>query len=175
MEKVIGTKYFGSKIDITDPCYDRDVWCRMNDVEIEPGDYECYVKLLDDEETGGWGERVAEIGIRNIVSISGAYTHVYNYLGEIGVDAGLAGFFNNKPDYTGEEWGDFCSALGDHEKHAWINEDGFFSSSGYGDGEYDVYAAMENGKIVALFIEFIEPDEEDEDEDWEDYEEEDEE
>lgn len=29
-KKLIGRKHFEGVIDITDPCYDRNVWCRMN-------------------------------------------------------------------------------------------------------------------------------------------------
>ena len=29
-KKTIGKLSFGPTVDITDPCYDRDVWCRMN-------------------------------------------------------------------------------------------------------------------------------------------------
>lgn len=39
--KVIGQKEFPSHVDITDPCYKRDVWCRMNDVPIREGLYTC--------------------------------------------------------------------------------------------------------------------------------------
>lgn len=36
------------KIDITDPCYDRDVWCRVNDVEVVPGKYVCQIEKQND-------------------------------------------------------------------------------------------------------------------------------
>ena len=32
----------GGLVDVTDPCYTRDVWCRMNDVRVRPGKYNCY-------------------------------------------------------------------------------------------------------------------------------------
>lgn len=37
--KKIGTMDFHGSVDITDPCYDRDVWCRMTDVKIRKGVY----------------------------------------------------------------------------------------------------------------------------------------
>lgn len=37
--KKIGTMDFHGSVDITDPCYDRDVWCRMADVKIRNGVY----------------------------------------------------------------------------------------------------------------------------------------
>lgn len=159
-ETVLGRKTFGDKIDITDPCYKRETWCRMNDVEIEPGEYECYITTMDNEATDGWGERVSEIGIRNTAYVKDPYTLVYEHIGQIGVDSGLAGFFNHKLDYTTEDWLALCEEICALKSQAWIREDGFFSGSGYGDGDYDVFAASEDGKVIALFIEFIDPDNE---------------
>ena len=39
--KKIGAMDFHGSVDITDPCYNRDVWCRMNDVKIHDGSYTC--------------------------------------------------------------------------------------------------------------------------------------
>ena len=142
-----GTKTFPEKIDITDPCYDKTVWCRMNDFEISPGKYNCYVTELDDEETGNWGDRVSRIGIRK------AKGDIYRRVGSIGVDAGLAGFFINKPDYTDKEWSKFCGRCG--SDRAWNIKEGFYSESGFGDGSYSVWAGYKNGKVVEVYIDFI--------------------
>lgn len=74
-------------------------------------------------------------------------------IGSIGVDAGLAGFFHNKPDYSDEEWGEFCDRVRNGD--AWLIEDGFYSSSGYGDGCYGVYAYKQDGAITALELRFL--------------------
>ena len=74
-------------------------------------------------------------------------------IGSIGVDAGLAGFFHNKPDYSDEEWGRFCDRVRNGD--AWLIEDGFYSSSGYGDGCYGVYAYKQDGAITALELRFL--------------------
>lgn len=152
--KKIGTKYFEGMVDITDPCYDRDVWCRMN-AEVKAGEYTCYVWRHTDKGVFMNKEykdiRVGVIGIYldGIIPPQRSMEEI----GSIGVDAGLAGFFINKPDYNDDEWGDFCGSIryGD----AWIKDEGFFSSSGYGDGEYPVYANKVNGEITALEIRFI--------------------
>lgn len=39
--KKIGTMDFHGSVDITDPCYNRDVWCRITDVKIRKGVYTC--------------------------------------------------------------------------------------------------------------------------------------
>ena len=138
---------FGNLIDITDPCYDRDVWCRLNNVEISEGCYSCVIWIEDDKE---FGESVRIIGIYKDGQIP--YSEDMEAIGFIGVDAGLAGFFENKPDYKDEEWLEFCDSI--KEGNAWIKKEGFFSSSGYGDGEYDVKAFYKEGKITALEIYF---------------------
>lgn len=74
-------------------------------------------------------------------------------IGSIGVDAGLAGFFHNKPDYSDEEWSAFCDRISRGD--AWLTEDGFYSSSGYGDGGYGVFAYQQDDEIAALEIRFI--------------------
>lgn len=158
--RTIGEKWFDDHIDITDPCYNRDVWCRMNDVKIKGGEYVCWVGVLSNIKTNGWGERVGEIGIRFVDAAKDLH---YEKIANIGVDAGLAGFFNEKPDYTTEQWDEICGLVLNHEEtRAWITDDGFFSSSGYGDGGYNVYAAKTDGEIEALYIQFIPEEDEEE-------------
>ena len=40
--EIFGEHYFTSKVDITDPCYDKDTWCRKT-VNVVEGNYDlCY-------------------------------------------------------------------------------------------------------------------------------------
>lgn len=153
-KKLIGRKHFEGVIDITDPCYDRDVWCRMN-AEVKPGTYDCRV-WRQTKRYKYDGEKQEH----QIVGIIGIYLDgiipqqkQMEEIGGVGVDAGLAGFFMNKPDYSDDEWSDFCDCIRNGD--AWIKDEGFFSSSGNGDGYYPVYAYKQNGKITALEIRFI--------------------
>lgn len=153
--KKIGVKDFHGSVDITDPCYSRDVWCRMNDVKIKEGDYTCIVWYQNEKaEHGG------RLHSYNVVGIIGIYLDgvippqkAMEEIGSIGVDAGLAGFFHNKPDYDNGAWADFCDRVSHGD--AWLTEDGFFSSSGHGDGGYGVFAHKVDGEIVALEIRFL--------------------
>lgn len=152
------------KIDVTDPCYDRDVWCRVNDVEVVPGKYVCQIEKQND---GIFGRGVSAIRIALCNSdFSKSNPERLEWFDSIGVDAGLAGFFvSPKKDYTDSEWSDLCHWMYDNAKASEWNSDkdndfyitdaGFFSSSGYGDGEYDVYVEKSEGKIVAVEIRFI--------------------
>lgn len=157
--EVVGTKKFGPEIDITDPCYNKKVWCRLNNVKIKEGEYQCII----------WNERKSynspsgELRNSTYVSKIGIYlgeipdVHDFEEIGEIGVDSGMAGFFNHKPDYTNEEWFELCESLhSNNSKEYHINDEGFFSNSGRGDGCYSVYAAKdENGEITSLEIAFM--------------------
>lgn len=160
---IIGYKTFGDTIDITDPGYDHDVWCCKRGVKIVPGSYKCVAWEKNFPYENQDDIRVCLAGIYHTDSDSDDMIWSPKPIGQIGVDAGLAGFFQNKPDYAEDEWDDFCSKL-DYAagKAAWIFPEGFFTSSGFGDGCYYVYAAYnENDDIVALEIEFISPDDED--------------
>ena len=157
-EEFVGRKYFGPKIDITDPGYNKDTLCRMNNIEILKGEYECTIwKIKETYEYKGkqhTSTHVSKIGIYlngNIPPKDDLFE-----IGQIGVDSGLAGFFMNKPDYSHDEWvNEFCMSIGINED-AWIKDEGFFSESGYGDGCYPVYAANnDDGKIIAVEIAFM--------------------
>lgn len=154
MMEYVGTIKLGTKVDITDPCYDKDVWCRMT-TDCEPGEYKGYIEMSDE---GDWGMRVATVSIFKGNKMWGI--EEMERIGSIGVDAGLAGFFNDKPDFNDDEWIELCNALGNGD--AWNLYNGIFSSSGYGDGSYDVYANEDRNAFTIVFIE-----EEYEDDDWE--------
>ncbi len=147
--ELIGKKHFGGVVDITDPCYDRDVWCRTT-ATVKDGMYDCCTWEQSYECTWVEYTLVAAIGIYldGIIPQS----EEMEQIASIGVDAGLAGFFINKPDYTAEQWNAFCDSLGKGD--AWIKDEGFFSHTGHGDGCYGVYAKKTNGVITALEIRF---------------------
>lgn len=123
-------------IDVTDPCYDKDVWCRST-LPIKPGEYEWQAV----ENTGIFGTRIHSLSIFQkgaILRSKRGKTVTY-----IGVDAGLAGFFEEKPDYDDKEWHAICDALSNKkvivaEKENPFKCVGICSDSGYGDGEYAV-------------------------------------
>ena len=157
-------------VEITDPCYTKNVWCRM-EANVMPGTYNCYAYRGVD---GVWGSR---IWINQIVIADGdeaAYaeelandTFAWEEIGEIGVDAGMAGFFRDKPNFSEKEWRELCDWLchcppSEHNpngiKDAYVKSfatgDGFWTESGCGDGAYCVYALKKDGVIVALEIRF---------------------
>lgn len=141
-----------STVDVTDPCYSKDVWCRINDLPVLPGVYECYYSTAEG--------RIAEC---MIVHEAHEIPLDWEYVGEIGVDAGCAGFFENKPDYEkDDDWLAFCKMT--ENKDYFAGSDYFLTSSGWGDGGYDVYGKKDptTNRYVALKIVFIEENDMDE-------------
>ena len=154
--ELVGKMDFRSNVDISDPCYERDGNGNIIDYPIVSGKYRCFVKNIVNSS------RVAEIAIVKMGHIGVENEdYLWDYIGNIGVDAGLAGFFNHKIEYSHEMWNDFCDRLGDNnggfdEAQYWVNFDnGFFSDSGWGDGCYDVFEYKHNGETKGLKIVFI--------------------
>lgn len=161
----------GNTVDVTDPCYDMNVWCRSTLKNVAPGKYVCYAIFSDE---GNWGQRVAKARIilddgseaANDTQARVKSGRSWRRVTDIGVDAGVAGFFADKPDFNDEQWSELCNWMfnGEGKKDCYIRTfdngtDGFWTSSGYGDGCYDVYAirSLVNGKpmITALEIRFL--------------------
>lgn len=95
-EEFVGKFELGNKVDITDPCYNKGVWCRMT-TDCKPGTWYGYATISDE---GEWGDRVATLCI--YLDDRKDPEPDWELIGNIGVDAGMAGFFRDKPDYTDE-------------------------------------------------------------------------
>lgn len=163
-EKIGTIEFAGNEIDITDPCYDKDVFCRARR-KILPRRYDCYV------ETGKIdGYRiVCTLTILTKSVDLGDKTLRARKEGYIGVDAGVAGFFENKPDYDDSDWNKICSyiypktaASGTAHPDIWLVDEstplkcrGFFSQSGYGDGMYAFYRLTSGGEFAGYKIKFF--------------------
>lgn len=170
MKIELENKYVGQiglwsgKVDVTDPCYDKDSWCRTV-FEVTPGEYSCFAGVGEYKDTG---KRVWIATILHADEVfdwpSDLKDSDWEYVDSIGVDAGLAGFFEDKPDFNDDEWQELCNWMQDktnskvegadaYIKH-FATGDGFWTESGFGDGEYEVYAVKRDDKIIALEIRF---------------------
>lgn len=169
-------------VDVTDPGYDSDVWCRMTVSNMKPGNYRCcyytghslqeaeiekakqdyeqykehFSKTLE-EYIASEEEDIKSRCFIVEIQFSGRAFHVdsarWKEIGTIGVDGGAAGFFPNKPDFTQDEWSNLCDWMYAEDRDYYFKKDlGFWVSSGYGDGVYAVYAIEEEGKTIALKI-----------------------
>jgi len=158
----VGTRFFDSHpVRATDPGYDTsDKACYIDGIDIHCGYYDCVAWKGRQYFTDCDGKRYGE----RLVFVCGIYLSSLGYdvsgltrheIGCIGVDAGMAGFFQHKPDYDEDGWYDFCNKM--YKRDSLITNEGFCTSSGYGDGVYPVYAYTDkSGETVALEIAFVE-------------------
>lgn len=178
----VGTIVLGESVDVTDPCYNADVWCRTTIKKMEPGTYGCYFSRDKREKRVSCCRIVLESGefAEETAARVEAGRSWRNVIDSIGVDAGIAGFFSDKPDFDDNEWSDLCDKMfhsnsitvgtrisenassdaflaSKENGTAFSNgSDGFWTCSGWGDGAYPVYAVRNNKRhIVALEIRFM--------------------
>lgn len=159
-KKLICKRNFTENLQVTDPSYNEDSWYRLN-LKIKAGEYSCYIwKRKTKSSTSTYYYEVGIIGMYlnskngNCV-IPDARTR--ELIGYIGVDAGLAGFFNGKPDFTDEQWNYICRYIPAHRKEMFYKiKEGVFADSGRGDGEYPVYVYRNNAnEITGVEIQFL--------------------
>jgi hypothetical protein len=171
------------KLVCSDPCYSIPTWCQGIVENVKNGVWGAEINLSEQQE---WGTRVASLFICNEDSFAKDNRigeKIFN--GEpmnfsAGVDSGQFGFFDFahyrndesakalelhkfSDDYdreAGDTWYRACCnlTLGDEQWGALPN--GVVSSSGFGDGSYDVFGYKdENDEYVAFAVVFIYGDE----------------
>lgn len=156
------------KIWVTDPCYKRDINCKhTKELEVQAGVWHAFLDY--DNDTGGWGRRVKQLTAYHphIDPHSANWELVHN---DIGVDSGQCGFFDSEAKFEPEgdyddtsSWYRMCCDLTCGDNQGGIIPGGVVSSSGYGDGSYQLYAATNvAGEICGLRLVFISDYEEEE-------------
>jgi len=147
------------KVVISDPCYDRDVWCMKTDFPVKPGPYKAQVTYSDE---GEFGVRVAAIALVHKEHEQMTLTGWKNIDADIGVDSGQCGIFDNsiypqaKDHPDNASFYDECCKLTLGKKQAGIlkSRRGIVSSSGYGDGSYNLRTICQNDEHVALLLDY---------------------
>lgn len=161
----------GSSVTVTDPCYIPNSLGHMaHTIYINPGEYLAYVE--EDDSSG----RIVKLGITR-----GLNFHNMNkrWIGIAGVDSGQMMIIDSDaidnwedteyddPDAPELSYASACRLTLSEKQGGILDELAVVSSSGYGDGSYDVWAYEGlSGQIERVEVEFIS--EEDEDDSWED-------
>jgi hypothetical protein len=151
----------GSAI-VSDPCYDRDVWCMEKDIPTLPGRYSVYTVISDE---GEWGDRVASLIAvhEDYRDMDGLYKKPWETISdEIGVDSGQCGIFDDcafpqsKTDPNHEAFYEEACELTAGRDWAGIlwNGYGAVSSSGTGDGGYELTGVEKDRRYIALAINY---------------------
>lgn len=153
-------------VDVTDPCYERDTWCALFDLKVLPGKYNCFIDIANfpwEDELYGSGDdkRIISLTILHDSYGDSLKDVLPNFcdmeMAEIGVDAGLCGFYNHKNNFTEDEaWENFWQTLNKYEgKDCDVKPNGVTVSSGFGDGCYPLYKLLNNNdEIVGLRLDF---------------------
>jgi hypothetical protein len=169
------TIILGNEVIVSDPCYSIPTWCQKIVKNVKPGEYSVFCKKYDSE---GWGNRVSmlmaihtdhedgilkwkEEGPRGIIGVDSGQAGIFDITTyrvnpeNVEMGDGDTSFFGVIPDDKEEEqwYTRICShTLGD--KHWGHYKNGVVSSSGFGDGGYDLFVARVNRKVVAFAIDF---------------------
>lgn len=146
---------------VSDPCYDRDVWCMTHLHTLKPGRWEVYASI---DTIDSWGKRVYILKLHHTEArINESAWIQYSTLG---VDSGQMSVFDD-PHYLnkkgGAEYEAFYKAccditLGGKRIGLFYAGDeavGVVCSSGCGDGCYPLNVILQGDEIVAMEINFM--------------------
>ncbi len=90
-----------NQLRVTDPCYTKGTWCAGVLENILPGSWIAEKVVATNKETGGWGDRIAELCIWHGDYIGNVDAHELTEI-HVGVDSGQAGFFDESQYPEGE-------------------------------------------------------------------------
>lgn len=170
------------KIVASDPCYELDTWCMGIIENVKNG---TWYADIEDTTLSGWGNRVAKLRIEHSEEM-GNGRNIEKLDFDAGVDSGQFGFFDfdtyrndksikglPKADYIsikkdGDEWYSVCCNKTYDSKNSEVKwgtlPNGVVSSSGLGDGSYEVFGQKNRkGEWVAFEVVFIDESADDDD------------
>lgn len=157
----------GSKVIVSDPCYELDTWCQSI-VDIKSGNYKINVYYSD---LKSWGNRVSCLEIIHEDYNIDEESNWELLSGDIGVDSGQCGFYDYEKykdligtgecDEKDTFYGKACF-LTDQDEQYGIFDQGIVSRSGLGDGVYDLFGIKQDDEIVALKVIFLDDNESEE-------------
>lgn len=178
------TIHLSNEVFVSDPCYDKGTWCQLKLSNVLPGGYIPQVEMhprygrnavlrithekymsgkasnLYFKHIGEAGVDSGQLGIFDARSYRNDQHHVLPAAPYPGLDlrnVWTVGEYSQSQDKPGECWYDhICSHTCNTEESWGTYDTGVVSTSGWGDGVYDVYAAYnDQDQIVALEIDFM--------------------
>ena len=152
-----------SKIYISDPCYEYDEHDNNYTLSLADAVNGRYVAMMEVDRIY---HEIRSLAIKHEDYL---YSEPTVFAGKIGVDSGQAGFFD-EAYYKENQGGDFddpnsfyglaCSLVLSGKRGGIVHNRGVVSSSGCGDGEYEVFVGINDiGEIISAMIIFIEDEE----------------
>lgn len=164
VRKHYGTIELGSKVTLSDPCYEADIWSSAQLSNLLPGIYDCYADFSD---MGDWGTRVARLIIVSENPPHEAPSEIKEVNAFLSVDAGVFGIFDTeyyrqKKDENPEGWyeNNVCSWISKEDAFICEEAKGFITTSGFGDGCYEAFCHLnDDGEIYKIEVIFLRPEE----------------
>lgn len=153
-----------NEVMVSDPGYEVGIFCQHKLTNVLPGEYHCMVQKFDDRY---WGNRCSYI-----IAVHKDYNteDKLNWRKlpyDIGVDSGQAGIFSmetyrndevfvsgSRKVNDGEEWYENMSNMTLDGERWGTYSNGIVSSSGRGDGSYELRVAKHKGKVVGILVDF---------------------
>lgn len=172
----------GPNLRVSDPCYERNVWCCGVLSNCIVGTWEAAKSVVDE---GAWGHRVEALLVRadscpsSFEDLAALFAedkeNWFEADFEVGVDSGQAGFFDDERyqdehefdgwpapagDY-GSDWYSYCCEITlKSSDAAGVFPHGVVSCSGYGDGGYYcLFHRNRDGETDMAIIVFLEEEE----------------
>lgn len=164
------------EVVVSDPCYTIPTWCQAVISNVKPGMYHTTVRKHD---AGDWGNRCAMVFAIHEDYVNFQHLLIDNWElhpADIGVDSGQCGIFSKdsyrddsykfpyKPydfgtdfptnDNGGDLWYRHMVTHTLSEQQWGTYEKGIVSTSGFGDGSYQLFVVKKRNKIVAFAIDF---------------------
>ena len=157
--KELGWVELSEKVVVSDPCYDRDAWCMKTDIPVKPGRYRVMILLSNEKE---WGIRVSNLVLVHEERQGNPQKDWESVCTSIGVDSGQCGIFDDavyprsKDHPDSEPFYDECCGLTMSKERAGILKSGkgVVTSSGFGDGSYELFAKKDGERYVALMLDY---------------------
>ena len=170
------TMTLSNEVMVSDPCYTVGTWCQHKLTNVLPGEYQTKVMKFQDPM---WGNRCSFIIAVHKDHNTEDKLNWRKVVADIGVDSGQAGVFSmdtyrkdevfvtgisehskrygqySKKEQEGEEWYGHICDLTDNSERWGTYSNGIVSSSGIGDGSYELRVAKHKGKIVGILLDFF--------------------
>jgi hypothetical protein len=144
---------------VSDPCYTPNAWC-AGTFPCLSGKWKAEIETSDE---GGWGTRVSSLVVRHVSTDEFVDPSEKSEI-DVGVDSGQCGFYDESAygtihpvdhDNQSGRYMEMCDLTSTPEQAA-VFDSGVVSSSGFGDGSYDLYLHRnDEGLVVAAKIVFI--------------------
>jgi len=170
LSRYIGAIKLSKDVCVTDPCYNRDVWCMTQLNNVKPGLWDVHASI---DEIDFWGKRTYILELFHRDSIREQIKELsWKECAELGVDSGQMSVFDDayyrrkngsEADFEADEsvrdsFYDTCCNLSQNYVgiyRAGNRAVGVVCSSGCGDGSYPLEVKEIDGKIVAMKISFM--------------------